>query len=666
MKILQKSFYISLPTRRLSATLIEPEEGTRGAMVIAMPLVEERKALMPPIMEAARLFADKNRLAVLRFDWAGTGDSSGNFADFGPEDWEEDLSAATAWLAERSVRGAECGVRSEKAQGCEGNKPDRACIDDAADSQSSELADGVIRNRDSGIEPPVEIPSGTGARGQEGFGASSNAEYQTLNLLPPTFPLFFLGIRTGALLLSSSSSPIVQNAPKIFWDPVGGSEVIRQWMQRHLVNDMVAYGHARTSRAQMDSDLASGSSIDLDGFEFTSRHQQGLSALNLIKSSSPTLIICTSKPSAATIQAFGEQSITLLRLPPYWNSVGYVDTAALRDATSTWIAKVRSEACGARREKAQGSEGNKPGRACIDDAAAASPSPEPADGVIGHQDSTTERIVEIPSGESSFARGILTVPNPHSSPLNPHSQRTILFLSGWSGDRQGPHRMFVQFARFLSENGVASLRLDYRGRGEGDGEHNNAKIATMADDAVSSVEWLIANGYAKNGVDVVAICSGCKVAITLATRAHIKHLNLLSAEAMGSIRAKSTNARKTLGALKAYIKKLFKAETWRKILKGEVRTDMVGKAIARHETRSAEEAASEDATLAKFKQFKGDILFIYGGSDPDAPAASNAYKRFCKRQGIKACFDLVPNAGHSYYGIEWTKQVLSILKNRIL
>jgi pimeloyl-ACP methyl ester carboxylesterase len=240
-------------------------------------------------------------------------------------------------------------------------------------------------------------------------------------------------------------------------------------------------------------------------------------------------------------------------------------------------------------------------------------------------------------------------------------RRTVLFLGGWSGDRQGPHRLFLLYARHLAGQGTASLRIDYRGRGESDGEHNDAGIATMADDAERAVEWLRSEGLLPCGLDVIAICSGCKVAITLATRVEVRHLDLLSAEAMGSLRAKGTNAAKTASALQKYFRKLFRRETWRKIFRGEVRTDMVGKALAHHETRSADEAKAEDGVLGRFRSYRGTIAFVYGGSDPDAPGARAGYGRFCRRHSISATFDTVPNAGHSYYALDWTDRVFELL-----
>mgnify|MGYP001290218863 FL=1 len=127
---------------------------------------------------------------------------------------------------------------------------------------------------------------------------------------------------------------------------------------------------------------------------------------------------------------------------------------------------------------------------------------------------------------------------------------------------------------------------------------------------------------------------------------------------MGSLRAHGTNLRKTLGALRAYAKKLLLRQTWKKLFTGRVQTGMVGKALVRHETRSADEARAEDRLLEAFGRYKGSIRFIYGGSDPDAATAAAAYRRYCRRHRIGFVLDVIPHAGHSYYGAGWRNELM--------
>ena len=537
-------FFPAASGRRLAANLTWGGTPVPFAALVVPPLLEERKAALPTLVELCRALASAGA-AAMRFDYSGTGDSEGELADGGV--------TADAWAAE----------------------------------------------------------VGDASRRLAGFA--------------PGAPQVWIGVRTGAALaLQSAAVGSAHPAAIVLWDALDGVEAIRQWLQRRMVNDMLAYGKARVSRTALEAALqgAEDAVADFDGFPFAGRLYAGLRSLGLAGCAVPALALASGRPAASLAkwaEAGEGRELRQMKAPPYWNTVGHVDASELVEATCGWLA-------GRFRENTSPCAGSFP--------------PEGPDG---------ERIVRVAGMLGVFheARG--------------ESDGTAaLFLGGWSGDRKGPHRLFTQYARRLARRGLASLRLDYNGRGESDGAVSDATIASMADNAASAIRWLVENGHAPGGVRVIAICSGCKVAITAATREaeHVRSLALWSAEAMGSLRAEGTNRRKTLSALKAYARKLLRPETWRKILKGEVRTDRVGKALVRHETRGADEAKAEDRTLKAFRSFRKPVLFLYGGSDPDAASFSAAYRAFCERNGLNARFGLVEHAGHSYYGLEWTEELL--------
>ena len=160
---------------------------------------------------------------------------------------------------------------------------------------------------------------------------------------------------------------------------------------------------------------------------------------------------------------------------------------------------------------------------------------------------------------------------------------------------------------------------------------------------------------------LVAICSGCKVAITLtANNPDVSKLLLWSPESMGALRSSATGIRKTLSALATYARKLARPETWKKILSGKVQTGLVTKALVKQETRSAEEAAWENGELKRFRAYRNPVCCVFGGSDPDAPGSSRAYARYCRRNHIPHEISTIPHAGHSYYSEDWTRELFNI------
>ena len=439
----------------------------------------------------------------------------------------------------------------------------------------------------------------------------------------PNVPQARLGVRVGALL---ALQPPAAATAFLLWEPIAGTEFIRQLLQRRMVNDMVAYGRAQVSRREIEAALHGGGSVDLDGYTFTGSQCAQLGACVFPCVTQPLLALATGTDARA-VDALRTQNpdleVRTIRLAPFWNSVGHVETAALAEASAAWLQECF------------------PGAKTLD-------APPPPDALVD----PAEAPVSLPVGAATL-RAVL-----HRPAAEPPAG-AFLFLGGWSGDRQGPHRLFLDLARRLTSQGNLCLRLDYRGRGESDGEVGAAGIATMIDDADAAVAWLKGQLPPGTPLTLIAICSGCKVAIGTATRhPDIGRLVLWSAEVMGSLRASSTNLRKTLGALRAYAKKLWRRETWKKLLAGRVQTGMVGKALVRHETRSADEALAEDRLLEAFGRYRGRIRFIYGGSDPDAHSAATAYQRFCRRHRIGYKLDVIPHAGHSYYGAVWREELI--------
>ena len=240
------------------------------------------------------------------------------------------------------------------------------------------------------------------------------------------------------------------------------------------------------------------------------------------------------------------------------------------------------------------------------------------------------------------------------------SDHAVIFLSGWSGCRLGPHRMFVKTARRLASQGLTSLRLDFAGRGDSEGDTRNASIASMTDDAIAAMDFLEESSRIST-FTVLGICSGGKVAVSAAARdARITRLVLWSAEPMGTVRETSRRSRKTASVIGEYLKKLMSPRTWKRIVTGQVNTDMVRKAVVHCEQATPDERRTEDATLKTFVGYKGRVKLIYGTNDPETCMASAAYETLCRDAGIPHESHRIEGANHSFYSLESEKQVIDL------
>ena len=457
----------------------------------------------------------------------------------------------------------------------------------------------------------------------EGFERDCDAAWSWLADQFPNVPRAALGLRCGALLALRLAARRPDMAACLLWAPVSGPDFIRQLLQRRMVNDMVAYGKARDGRAGLEARLRAGGCVDLDGYPVTGALYAWLHALTPLPCPVP---LCVSSGghdprTAETCAASNADTASLpVRYPPFWNTVGHVDLAALITASVDWLA------------------------GCLSGPSVAVPALSLSAQTAGAE------LITLPTADGAV-RAVLDRPS--------GAPRTgTLFLHGWSGDRTGPHRLFTCFARLLTARGDLCLRPDFIGRGLSDGTASQASIAGMADAARAALAELRARLPAGAPVSVIAICSGCKVAVTLAADApDIDRLVLWSAESMGDLRSAATGLRKTGAMLLTYARKLTRPETWRKLFSGKVQTGMVTKALVKQETRSAAEAAWENGVLARFRAFRRPVLFVFGGSDPDAPGSRAAYERYCRTHSIPHQTHLIDHAGHSYYSETWTREL---------
>ena len=216
-----------------------------------------------------------------------------------------------------------------------------------------------------------------------------------------------------------------------------------------------------------------------------------------------------------------------------------------------------------------------------------------------------------------------------SEPENASSDDTaVVFLHGWATYRIGPHRFFVELAREMAGKGYLSLRFDFRGRGESEGDCTVTGLSDMIDDAEAAVRWLKSE-YNCSKIVLAGLCSGGEVAVGAAAELPdcIDSLVLLSAPLLGRRNTVKDDMRKTADSARKYRHKLFMPETWKKFVHGNIHFKGVLNALFGHFGRQNRITASRETVLiGKFREnYRNGVLFIYGGSDPEAPASEKAY-----------------------------------------
>ncbi len=75
-------------------------------------------------------------------------------------------------------------------------------------------------------------------------------------------------------------------------------------------------------------------------------------------------------------------------------------------------------------------------------------------------------------------------------PLSPDPCPAILLCHGLAGNKSGKSRLYVALSQKLAEQGIASLRIDFRGSGDSEGEFSEMTLESEVSDALLALEFL--------------------------------------------------------------------------------------------------------------------------------------------------------------------------------
>lgn len=140
----------------------------------------------------------------------------------------------------------------------------------------------------------------------------------------------------------------------------------------------------------------------------------------------------------------------------------------------------------------------------------------------------TERFVEFPTTGGKILRGVLHLPVVEP----PAPAPAVVMFHGFTGNRMESHWMFVKCSRALAHAGVASLRFDFLGSGESDGEFRLMTLNGELADGRAAVAFLRRErAIDPERIGMIGLSLGGTVAAYLALPLKAKALTLWSAVA---------------------------------------------------------------------------------------------------------------------------------------
>ncbi len=249
-----------------------------------------------------------------------------------------------------------------------------------------------------------------------------------------------------------------------------------------------------------------------------------------------------------------------------------------------------------------------------------------------------ETLVEFQNRQRKWLRGMI------HHPAGGRSRRKaarrvpgVVLFHGFTGDRMESHWMFVKCSRALAEAGIASLRFDFYGSGESEGDFREVTLRGEIADARSAVDFFQGQkGIDPRCVGLLGLSLGGLIAATLAPRVRPRALVVWSALAHT-----------------AHLRTLAEASV--KPIPGK-------KGRFEYDAREISPHFLEDALavepLQSVASFKGPTLIIHPEKDAHVPY-SHAEDYYRAAGGATKELVIIPGADHVYTSIAWEREVIA-------
>lgn len=242
-----------------------------------------------------------------------------------------------------------------------------------------------------------------------------------------------------------------------------------------------------------------------------------------------------------------------------------------------------------------------------------------------------ERLIEFANRAGRKLRGMVHLPDEPAMALAPG----VVFLHGFTGDRMESHWLFVKCSRALARSGIASLRFDFFGSGESEGEFRQATLETEVADAEDAFGFFRhQHGVDPQRIGLLGLSLGGAVAALTAERVGAKALVLWSAVAhFPRLQAVAETLTRPLGV-----------DGSREYGAHEISPRFL-------------EAAARLDPLVSIASFREPTLIIHPERDEHLPL-NNPEDYFRTSGAAVKDITIVPGADHTFSSIAWEGEVI--------
>lgn len=244
-----------------------------------------------------------------------------------------------------------------------------------------------------------------------------------------------------------------------------------------------------------------------------------------------------------------------------------------------------------------------------------------------------QKAVEIQSRGLTL-RGMMHIPEGITGKVP-----IVCIFHGFTGNKMESHFIFVKLSRMLKDKGIASVRFDFGGSGESDGEFIDMTMSNELEDAKAILHYARSLDFVDaDKIGVVGLSMGGAVASMLAgdCKEYIRSLCLWApAGNMGELIMHDRS--------KEDLEQIRKTGYW----------DLGGLLLG---AGFIDDVLSLDI-FGKAAGYDKNVLLLHGNKDDTVPISTS--EKYLKIYGTKAALHVIEGADHTFNKKDWEGEVLS-------
>lgn len=243
-----------------------------------------------------------------------------------------------------------------------------------------------------------------------------------------------------------------------------------------------------------------------------------------------------------------------------------------------------------------------------------------------------QKAVEMQSNGLTL-RGMLHIPDGTEGKIP-----IVCIFHGFTGNKMEPHFIFVKLSRILEKTGIASVRFDFGGSGESDGDFVSMTISKELQDAKNILDFVKSLDFVDTAkIGIVGLSMGGAVASMLAgdRKDDIKSLCLWAPAGNMSeliLRERSVED----------IKEMQNAGSF----------DVGGLLLGFDFVRDVQNLD----IYGKAANFDKNVLLLHGDKDPTVPLSAS--ERYLEIYETKATLHIIEGGDHTFNTTGWEDEVL--------